>query len=163
LPPSVRMSQPLRVAGFELIISGRFWVIAKVEKIIQTISDHASEPLADLTGKQDASFARAGIDMASASPLLMRRHTAAQSGVEPPQPVNSAKKSRASAQVDCRPAAAFILQYINSKVMSLTDLAIKAQTTDRTLRRLRNEGKIRRDILKRLADAMGVSIDKLVG
>jgi hypothetical protein len=24
------MSQPLRVAGFELIISGRFWVIAKV-------------------------------------------------------------------------------------------------------------------------------------
>jgi hypothetical protein len=23
------MSQPLRVAGFELIISGRFWVIAK--------------------------------------------------------------------------------------------------------------------------------------
>jgi len=30
LPPSVRMSQPLRVAGFELITSGRFWVIAKV-------------------------------------------------------------------------------------------------------------------------------------
>ena len=29
MPPSVRMSQPLRVAGFELIISGRFWVIAK--------------------------------------------------------------------------------------------------------------------------------------
>jgi hypothetical protein len=25
------MSQPLRVAGFELITSGRFWVIAKVE------------------------------------------------------------------------------------------------------------------------------------
>jgi len=25
------MSQPLRVAGFELIISGRFWVIAKVQ------------------------------------------------------------------------------------------------------------------------------------
>jgi hypothetical protein len=24
------MSQPLRVAGFELIISGRFWVTAKV-------------------------------------------------------------------------------------------------------------------------------------
>ena len=29
MPPSVRMSQPLRVAGFELIISGRFWVIAE--------------------------------------------------------------------------------------------------------------------------------------
>jgi len=29
MPPSVRMSQPLRVAGFELITSGRIWVIAK--------------------------------------------------------------------------------------------------------------------------------------
>jgi len=26
------MSQPLRVAGFELIISGRFWVTAKGKK-----------------------------------------------------------------------------------------------------------------------------------
>ena len=25
------MSQPLRVAGFEVIISGRFWVITKAE------------------------------------------------------------------------------------------------------------------------------------
>ena len=31
MPPSVRMSQPLKVAAFQVIISGRFWVIAKVE------------------------------------------------------------------------------------------------------------------------------------
>jgi len=41
------MSQPLRVAGFELIISGRFWVIAKVpnprlcKALLDRITDRA--------------------------------------------------------------------------------------------------------------------------
>ncbi len=37
MPPSVRMSQPLRVAGFELITSGRIWVIAKALKAISSL------------------------------------------------------------------------------------------------------------------------------
>jgi DNA-binding Xre family transcriptional regulator len=139
----------------------------RVERIKRTISDHAERneiPVAlpaALTGKQASAYARAGIDIASASPLMIMAAMAARDAHL--QPVSSPKQSRSSAQVDCRLAAAFIHQYINSKAMSLTDLATKAQTTDRTLRRLRKDGKIRRDILKRLADTMGVSVEKLIG
>jgi len=36
----------------------------------------------NLIGKQATAYARAGVDIASGSPLLMMAHTAAQSGVE---------------------------------------------------------------------------------
>jgi len=65
------------------------------------------------------------------------------------------KSKRPSAQVNCPSARRLIEAYIQSNAMSLTDLAIKAQTTDRSLRRLRTTGKIHRDILKNLATVMG--------
>ncbi len=139
----------------------------RVERIKRTISDHAERNAIPpafptmQTAKQASAYARAGIDLASASPLMIMVAEGARR--EQLQPVSSPKQSRISAQVDCRPAAAFILQYINSKAISLTDLANSAQTTDRTLRRLRKEGKIHRNVLKRLADAMGVSIERLIG
>jgi DNA-binding Xre family transcriptional regulator len=140
---------------------------SRLQRIRRTISDHAERnaiPVASPTmqvGKQASIYAASGVDIASGSPLMMMVAAAARR--EQLQPVSSPKQSRISAQVDCRPAAAFILQYINSKAISLTDLANSAQTTDRTLRRLRKDGKIRRDVLKRLADTMGVSVEKLIG
>lgn len=110
---------------------------------------------------------RAGIDMASAS-LLMKAatpQTAPLIGSMPPRTLLTTppKPKRLSAQVDCRPAAVLIDKYISSNAISLTELATKAQTTDRTLRRLRKDGKIHRDVLKRLAKAMNIGLDRLIG
>jgi hypothetical protein len=39
------MSQSLRVAGFELIISGRFWVIAKARSAVRPLERMEAQPL----------------------------------------------------------------------------------------------------------------------
>ena len=115
-----------------------------------------------------SNYAASGVDITSGSPLLkmaMTPQLGSPSAYKPllPLVVTPPKPKRLSAQVDCRPAAALIDKYIHSQAISLTELATKAQTTDRTLRRLRKDGRIHRDILKRLARAMNIGVDKLIG
>lgn len=52
--------------------------------------------------------------------------------------------------------------YIQANGMGLTQFAIKAQTTDRTLRSFRTTGKVRRDIFESIAGAMGLTKEELL-
>jgi len=53
----------------------------------------------NLIGKQATAYARAGVDIASGSPLLMMAHTAAQSGVEQESGISGRHGRSGSAKV----------------------------------------------------------------
>jgi hypothetical protein len=52
--------------------------------------------------------------------------------------------------------------YIQAKGLGLTEFATQAQTTDRSLRRFRQTGKIRRDIFENIAKAMKITKKELI-
>jgi energy-converting hydrogenase A subunit M len=52
--------------------------------------------------------------------------------------------------------------YIQAKGLGLTEFATQAQTTDRSLRRFRQTGKIRRDIFENIAKAMKITKEELI-
>lgn len=72
------------------------------------------------------------------------------------------EKRRFSGIVTSRSAANKMESYIESKGLGFTDFASRAGTTDRTLRKFRKTGKVRRDILRGIAHAMGLKIEDLL-
>jgi hypothetical protein len=69
---------------------------------------------------------------------------------------------RLSASVTSHVAASKVAQYLQSNGMGVSEFAIQAQTTDRTIRNFRKTGKVRRDILVNIARAMGTTRDELL-
>lgn len=74
----------------------------------------------------------------------------------------SAVRTRLSSSITSPVAARKMEAYIQANGIGLTAFAIQAQTTDRTLRRFRQSGRIRRDIFENIAKAMNTSKDDLI-
>lgn len=82
----------------------------------------------------------------------------------PPAPESSSpqKGGRFAATIDCPAAARKMEAHIQAKGIGLTTFAIQAQTTDRTLRRFRKTGQVRRDIFENIAKTMGLTKEELL-
>lgn len=73
-----------------------------------------------------------------------------------------AARRRLTGVVTCPSAPRKLEKYIRDKGMGLTEFAIQAQTTDRTLLRFRKTGKLRRDLFENVAKAMGTTKEELM-
>lgn len=69
---------------------------------------------------------------------------------------------RLSSTINSPSAARKMEAYIQAKGLGLTEFATQAQTTDRSLRRFRQTGKIRRDIFENIAKAMKITKEELI-
>jgi len=72
-----------------------------------------------------------------------------------------AARRRLSASVESAVAARKMEVFIQSKAMSQSEFAVQAGTSDRTLRKFRETGRVRRDIFGKIAQVMGVTLADL--
>jgi lambda repressor-like predicted transcriptional regulator len=73
------------------------------------------------------------------------------------------QKKRLPSTITSLSAARKLESYLEQKGMGLTQFAIQAGTTDRTLRNFRRTGKLRRSIFDDIARAMGTTKESLLG
>jgi hypothetical protein len=94
-----------------------------------------------------------------------------QSGINAPiteqrqdklEEIEPKKYQRFPASVYSPSAAAKMEGYMKLKAMGQTEFAIQAETTDKTIRKFRQTGKIKRSILGDIAKAMGISREELL-
>lgn len=119
-----------------------------------------------LTGKQAASFARAGIDITSGSPLLMMLHTAVQKEhLQPPNvrsvlaPVLTAARKRIGRSIHSEKAARRMEAYIQEKGITRTQFSMAVNADPKTLYRFRKSAKVEKSVAKRIADEMGITLE----
>ena len=112
--------------------------------------------------KQASAHARAGIDLASASPLLamIAAQESTRGLVKAPAPAVS--KRRFPSQVKSESAARKVEAYMNGRALNQTQFATKAGMTDRTLRNFLKTGVARRSTLDGIASAMGITKENLL-
>jgi hypothetical protein len=89
---------------------------------------------------------------------LMEERTAVLKAEDSNQP----EKKRFSGQVASKSAARKLEAFVESKGMGFTEFAIQAGTTDRTIRRFRRTGQVRRDIFQNIAKVMGLKPEELL-
>lgn len=105
-------------------------------------------------------YANAGIDVASASPLLTKLHSAAQArGANAFAPIPAEPKRRIPRSIHSEPAARRMEAYIQAKGMTQTAFAAAVKADERTLRRFRTSGKVDKSVAQRIASAMGITLD----
>jgi len=78
------------------------------------------------------------------------------------KPIPNGQRKRLSSVVMSPIAARRVEAYIDSGVVTLTEFASKAGTTDRTIRAFRRTGKVRRQIFDGIARAMGTTRESLL-
>jgi hypothetical protein len=142
----------------------------RVARIILTIKQHAerntvpSVVSAALTGKQISAYNRAGIDMASASPLLLMVHAAAQEserrGGTAPTPATP--KRRIPRSIHSESAAKKLEDYLNAKGLSQTQFAIQINVNQKTLYRFRTTGNVGKSVAQDIAQAMGITLEEFI-
>jgi hypothetical protein len=135
-----------------------------LEDLKSTNSQAAPEPPVALSGKQAAAYARAGIDMASASPLLLMAHAAAQEsarrvGTAPPL---TAPKRRIPRSIHSESAAKKLEDYLNAKGVSQTQFAIRINVDPKTLYRFRTTGNVGKPVAQAIAQAMGITLEEFI-
>jgi hypothetical protein len=79
-----------------------------------------------------------------------------------PVNVRPPDKKRFSGTITSPPAARKLEAFIESKGIGFTEFAIRANTTDRTIREFRKTGKVRRDIFHNIAKVMGLKPEDLL-
>lgn len=155
----------------ELLVSRYFASdTSRVDRIKRTISDHAKgieKPEANhptLTGKQASALKRSGVDMASASPLLMMAHTAAQESARrgSTAPTLTAPKRRIPRSIHSESAAKKLEDYLNAKGLSQTQFAIQINVDPKTLYRFRTTGNVGKPVAQVIAQAMGITLEALI-
>jgi len=142
----------------------------RTTRIKKTIAEHAKKANVDfsiLTGKQSASYARAGIDVASASPLLKMALTPQMSPPSAYKPllplvITPPKPKRLSAHITNSTAARKMQEFMDSHCLNQTEFAIQANTSDKTIRKFRRTGQIKRSIVPDIAKAMGITKEELL-
>lgn len=72
------------------------------------------------------------------------------------------KIRRLDGSVSSRTAAARLDKYLREKAIGQTDFAIRAQTSDRTIRSFRKTGRVRRSIFAAIAKAMDMTPEELL-
>lgn len=136
----------------------------RIKRITRTISDHAKRLKSPVLNPSPLpSLARAGVDIASGSPLLKMPHESARSkrpnvwGPVAPEP-----KKRFSAQVKSESAAHKLAAYMERRGLGQTEFANLANTTDKTIRKFLKTGSVKRSILTDIAAAMGTTREELL-
>jgi len=81
-----------------------------------------------------------------------------------PEPKQTSQKRsfRWEASIGSASAVRRVEAFIKANGMSMTEFASRAGTTDRTLRKFRKTGRIKRAIFDGIAEAMGVTRDELL-
>jgi hypothetical protein len=79
-----------------------------------------------------------------------------------PQPIKAEKPRRMPTSVHSPSAAAKMTKFMDSKGLGQTEFAIQANTTDKTIRKFRQTGTIKRSILADIAKAMGTTKEDLL-
>jgi len=85
----------------------------------------------------------------------------ATSTAEPPK-AQPTVRQRMSATIHSPSAARKMETYMNARGLDQTEFAIQANTTDKTIRKFRQTGKVKRSILDGIATAMGISKQELL-
>ena len=75
----------------------------------------------------------------------------------------TARTTRMSASIISPSAARKMEAYMNSKAMNQKEFSIQAGTTEKTIRKFRQTGRVKRSILDGIASAMGLSRENLLG
>jgi hypothetical protein len=150
----------------------------RVDRIKRTIADHAkgaavnqaqmptreTQQLA-LTGRQAANYARSGIDLNSASPLLMMAIKAAQESgkVFPPEKQRSTlTRRRIPRSIYSESAAKRLEDHLNAKGLSQTQFAIEINVDVKTLYRFRKTGRVGKSVAQIIAKAMGKTLEEFI-
>ena len=93
-------------------------------------------------------------------------HTQVSQASNPPAIVEQITQTpapqRMSATIHAPSAARKMEVYMNAKGLDQTEFSIQAGTTDKTIRKFRQTGKIKRTILAGIAAAMGISREELL-
>jgi Cro/C1-type helix-turn-helix DNA-binding protein len=138
----------------------------RVTRIKKTIAEHAKTAGGDFSvlGRQASDYARAGIDMASASPLMLMAHAAAQEsarrgGTAPPL---AAPKRRIPRSIHSESAAKKLEDYLNAKGVSQTQFAIRINVDPKTLYRFRTTGNVGKPVAQAIAQAMGITLEEFI-
>jgi hypothetical protein len=105
-------------------------------------------------GEYASAYSASGIDIASGSPLLVMAMTAAR-GAHPQSP-------RLSSQITSPSAARKMEAFMEDNALNQTEFAIQANTSDKTIRKFRQTGKVKRSILTGIASAMGITKEELL-
>ncbi len=79
-----------------------------------------------------------------------------------PKPSKPTREPRMSASIVSPSAARKMEAYMNAHGLDQTQFAIQAQTTDKTIRKFRQTGRVKRSILDGIASAMGVKKEDLL-
>ncbi len=86
----------------------------------------------------------------------------ASRGAEDAAPAQAARNQRLTGTITSQIAARRMLAHWKSKGIGQTEFAVKVGTSDRTLRKFRQTGKIRRDIFDAIASVMGTTREALM-
>lgn len=78
-------------------------------------------------------------------------------------PLKMERPRRMSATIHSPSAAQKMEAFMNSKAMNQKEFSIQAGTTEKTIRKFRQTGRVKRSILDGIASAMGISREKLLG
>jgi len=72
------------------------------------------------------------------------------------------ERKRFSALVTSKSAARKLEEFVEARGIGFTEFAIQAGTTDRTIRKFRKTGRVRRDIFHNIAKVMGLKVEDLL-
>jgi len=97
-----------------------------------------------------------------ASPKIKSSSPFTAARPQQPQPVKVEKPLRMPATVHSSSAAEKMVKFMDSKGFGQTEFAIQANTTDKTIRKFRQTGTIKRSILADIAKAMGTTKEDLL-
>ena len=90
-------------------------------------------------------------------------YTEDQEGATPSQSGSAApNRQRMSATIHSPSAARKMEVHMNARGLNQTEFAVQAGTTDKTIRKFRQTGDVKRSILEGIADAMGTSKQELL-
>ncbi len=142
----------------------------RVDRIKRTITDHSklakdSEVNSFTpTARQIAEYAKSGIDIVSGPPLLKMAVAAWESSGRRAVTAapSEAAKHRFSGQIKSETAARKLKAFMEKRGLGQTEFAIKANTSDKTIRKFLRTGSIKRSILTEIATAMGTTKEELL-
>jgi hypothetical protein len=113
-------------------------------------------PQAD--AKQASAYAASGVDIASGSPLMIMAATAGRRAHLQPSNVQSGK--RIGRSIHSEKAAQRMEAYIQDKGITQTQFSVAVNADTKTLYRFRRTGKVEKSVAKRIAEAMGITLEQ---
>jgi hypothetical protein len=127
----------------------------RIERIRRTISDHAQRvPPPLIPGKLPSAYAASGIDVASGSPLLK------MAAASPPSVWAPVPRKRIGRSIHSEKAARRMEAYFQDKCITQTQFSVTVDADIKTLYRFRKTGKVDKSVAKRIANAMGITLEQ---